>query len=269
MQPDLQGMEITKEDLRNLTGQDPEAVVRDAEKKPNLLTIGAVSLGVFFVVLLCSSSIFVPSFRMPATLVVACTATATLLGLTNNFGNGGSIFSFVGIIAGLYAVSTLSFAPASLVVINVIISLLFAVITATVVKIIWSRNIKNNIPIHLLAFLKEVEKYNVFIKAISINDQLEAAGNPGLSIDNREKVIEVLKRTRADLVCALKTERILRENKDFIATNPELFANKLTTLTGVRFSDRASDHGRLLNEALQIAISAQEEMKQLQSQRSS
>ncbi|MDW8453227.1 MAG: hypothetical protein RML39_07205 [Oscillatoriaceae cyanobacterium SKYGB_i_bin93] len=67
--------------------------------------------------------------------------------------------------------------------------------------------------------------------------------------------------TRSDLVRALKTERILRKNKDFIARNPEIFANNLAVLTTLQVSDRASEQGRLLNEALQVAISTQEEMK--------
>lgn len=268
MQPDLQGMEITKEDLKNLTGQDTDVLVREAEKKPNLLTIGSISLGGFFVVLLCLSSIFVPEFRIPATLVVACMATAIILGRKKNFGGGGAIFSVFAIVASIYAFYTLSKAPLDLLVISLINSICFAVITAIISRYIWLKKIKNSVQQHLLSILKDVDKYNIIIKAIKINDELEEAGNPDLSIDNREKVMEVLNMTRADLVRALKTERILRENKDFIATNPELFANKLTSLTELQFNAQASEHGRLLNEALQIAVSAQEEMRQLQSQRS-
>jgi len=64
----------------------------------------------------------------------------------------------------------------------------------------------------------------------------------------------------------LRTERILRENKNFILSNTELFNNNLATLTAMQVTEQATEHGRLLNEALQIALDVQYEMKTLQSQ---
>jgi hypothetical protein len=119
----------------------------------------------------------------------------------------------------------------------------------------------------LVSLFDDVERYNDVIKAIDINDQLEAAGNPEVSLTDREKVIAALELTREDLVRALRTERILRAHRSFIARNPELFANNLMALTALQVSDRASEHGKLLNEALQIAVSAQAEMRKLQDQR--
>ncbi|MEH2268850.1 MAG: hypothetical protein V7K68_10505, partial [Nostoc sp.] len=83
----------------------------------------------------------------------------------------------------------------------------------------------------------------------------------------REGVIEALQLTKTDLVRALKTERILRENKSFILGNTELFVNNLATLTAMQVTEQATEHGRLLNEALQIALDVQHEMKRLQTQR--
>jgi hypothetical protein len=93
--------------------------------------------------------------------------------------------------------------------------------------------------------VKEVDRYNAVIKAVNINDQLE----------------------EADLVRALKTERILRENKKFIAKNPQLFTTNLTALTALQVSDQASEYGRVLDQALQIAVGVQEEMRKLQNRR--
>lgn len=122
--------------------------------------------------------------------------------------------------------------------------------------------------VSLVKLLDDIDRYNDVIKSIHINDQIEDAGNPEVGITDREKVVEALHFTKTDLVRALKTEKILRENKHFIARNPELFANNLTALTALQVSDRASEHGRLLNEALQIAVSAQEEMRKLKQQHS-
>lgn len=142
-------------------------------------------------------------------------------------------------------------------------------ITQTFLYFSWQKKLKilqQNMTNSLEILLRDVDRYNAVIKAIDINDQIEAAGNPGVVIQEREKVIAALKLTRNDLVRALKTERILRENKDFIITNTELFANNLATLTAMQVTEEATEHGKLLNEALQIALDVQIEMKRLQTQ---
>jgi hypothetical protein len=142
-------------------------------------------------------------------------------------------------------------------------------ITQTILYFSWRNKLKilqQNMTNSLEILLRDVDRYNAVIKAIDINDQIEAAGNPGVVIQEREKVIAALKLTRNDLVRALKTERILRENKDFIITNTELFANNLATLTAMQVTEEATEHGKLLNEALQIALDVQIEMKRLQTQ---
>jgi hypothetical protein len=112
-----------------------------------------------------------------------------------------------------------------------------------------------------------VERYNAVIKAIHINDQLEAVGTTEVSLSDRQKVIEALTLTREDLVKAIRAERILRENQSFLVNNPELLATNLRTLETLQVNDRASEYGRLLNEALQIAAGVQEEMTKLQNRR--
>ena len=142
-------------------------------------------------------------------------------------------------------------------------------ITQLLLYLIWKKRIafvKENLTYSLNTLLHEVDRFNAVVKAIDINDKIEAAGNAEVSIKERTRVIEALKYTRADLVRALKTERILRENKKFIVNNSELLADNLATLTQMQVTEQASEHGRLLNEALEIALDVQQEMKRLQSQ---
>lgn len=144
-----------------------------------------------------------------------------------------------------------------------------AAITQLILYLIWKQKnklVKTNITSSLEMLLMDVDRYNAVIKAIDINDQIEAAGNVGVTIKERNKVIEALKLTRTDLIRALKTERILRENRKFLISNSELFMNNLATLTAMQVPEQASEHGRLLNEALQIALDVQHEMKRLQNQ---
>lgn len=120
----------------------------------------------------------------------------------------------------------------------------------------------------LVNLFEDVQRFNSIVKAIDINDQIEAVGNPGVSLRNREQVIQALRLAREDIIRALKTERILRENENFIKLNTELFDNNLTALTALQVSNQANEQGQLLNEALQIVVDVQEEMRKLQNQRS-
>ncbi|HEY9903962.1 MAG TPA: hypothetical protein V6D43_16305 [Candidatus Sericytochromatia bacterium] len=120
---------------------------------------------------------------------------------------------------------------------------------------------------NLIKLFDDVNRYNAVLKAIDINDQLEAVGNPSVRLENREEVIHALRLVKEDIIRALKTERILRENAKFIKLNTQLFESNLMALTALQVSDQASEHGRFLKEALQIVVDVQEEMRKLQSQR--
>jgi len=121
---------------------------------------------------------------------------------------------------------------------------------------------------NLVRIFEDVKRFNSVIKAIDINDQIEAVGNTDVALKDRDKVIHALKLVREDIIRALKTERILRANEKFMKLNTQLFESNIAALTALQVSDQASEHGRLLNEALQIVVDVQEEMRKLQDQRS-
>ena len=110
-------------------------------------------------------------------------------------------------------------------------------------------------------FIAKVERYNQIILNINTLDQLEAVGNP-IKLNARERVIEALKINRADLIRALETERILKENPKF---RPEVFNLDLTELRSLQGSEQATEYGRFFDEALQISIGVQEEMRKIES----
>ena len=116
----------------------------------------------------------------------------------------------------------------------------------------------------------EIKKYNEAIRAVEIIDRLAAAGNLEVNLTNREDVVEALAVTRESLICSLKTERIFRENKDFIDRRYELFANienNLAALMAFEIGNQASEYGKLVNEALKIGTTVQKEMRKLQNWR--
>lgn len=145
-----------------------------------------------------------------------------------------------------------------------IITLIIVPVTIMTVRWFW---LQHNSPATLCGLLDEVDRYNAVIRAIHINDQLEATGTTDGSFSDRQKVMEALGLIKEDLIKAIRAERILRENQNFLTSNPELLATNLRTLQTLQVNDRASEYGRLLNEALQIAAGVQEEMTKLQNRR--
>jgi hypothetical protein len=105
----------------------------------------------------------------------------------------------------------------------------FITLIKCIIEAIWFKLIRCK---SLKGILKEIKKYNQLIKAIDINDQLESVNQIKTTISDREKVIEALQLTRLDLIRALKTEKILWDNKGFMKQNPTIFVNSLDILEG-------------------------------------
>lgn len=118
--------------------------------------------------------------------------------------------------------------------------------------------------ITLIRLWDEVEKYHDVILAVDILDQLSAVGNLSEKFINRDEVIQALEVTRESLVNALKTERVLRENQNFIARRYALLADleqNLATLMTFEVTNQANEYGQLLNETLQIGMSIHQEVR--------
>ena len=144
-----------------------------------------------------------------------------------------------------------------------IILIILVPIIVAIARWFWQRK---TCPKALTILLDEVDKYHTVIKAIDINDQLETSGNY-VSFTDREKVISALQLIREDLVRALKTERILRNNKELLTNHQQLLVDNLANLQALELSSQGSEYSQLLNQSLQIAVEVQAEMRKLQGQR--
>jgi hypothetical protein len=111
----------------------------------------------------------------------------------------------------------------------------------------------------IIRLIKEVQNHNQIVKNLHTLDQLVEAGNP-IKLNDRGTVIDALRITRAGLVRALKTEKILRENPKFM---PEYFNIDLTTIESEKTTVRAVEYAELLNDALQVGVSVQQAMRKL------
>lgn len=226
MQPDLIGLEITKGELRRLTGVDPEDVFR-----PSILKNREKRFG-FFINELILALGFTP-------IIVGFIYAFFILPIL-----GSSIILGVGL-------------------------LVFVPLLVILLRWFWRRK---SCPKSLTKLLDEVDEYHEVIQAIDINDQLVSSGNTQSNINvqpqgcgNRHRVIAALQLIREDLVRALKTERILRDNKKLLANNQDLFVNNLANLQALQVSTEAGEYAQLLNQSLQIAIDVQSQIRKLQS----
>ncbi len=221
METDLLGLEISKGELRRLTGFDPDEVFRPSimrDKKKRLGFIGNELMVALALTPLIVGFIY-------AFLILPTIGTSILLGL-----------------------------------------ILLVIVPISVLIVRWFWRLKT-CPKVVTVLLDEVDRYHAVIQSIHINDQLATSGNKTSHIEDREKVISGLQLIREDLVRALKTERILRDNKELLANNQELSINNLSNLQALQVSTEASEYAQVLNQSLQIAIDVQAEIRKLQSQR--
>lgn len=218
MQPDLIGLEISKGELRRLTGFDPEDVFR-----PSIMANREKRLGFLFnegLVAIALTPIIVGFIY--AFLILPTIGSSTKLGI--------------------------------LLLILVPIAVIFG-------RSLWRRF---TCPHVLTILLDEVDKYHEVITAIDIHDQLATTGNSQSSLNDRDKVLAAMQLIREDLVRALKSERILRDNKKLLANNQELFVNNLANLRALEVSSQAGEYAQILNQSLQIALDVQAEIRKLQ-----
>ena len=217
MRSDLIGLEISKGELRHLSGFDPDDIFRPSifenrQKRWN-----------FFI----------------NELIVALALTPIIIGFIYAF----VILPIIG--------SSIKLAVILLILVPAFVFL---------GRWLWRRKVS---PGSLAKLLDEVDEYHKLIEAIDINDQLASSGNLQSNLEDREKVIAALQLIREDLVRALKTERILRDNKKLIAQKHELLIDNLANLQALQASSEASEYAQLLNQSLQIALDVQDQIRKL------
>jgi hypothetical protein len=118
----------------------------------------------------------------------------------------------------------------------------------------------------LMHLLDDLDRYHDVLQAVDLLDQLEAAGNSQINLNNRSEVLEALRMTRDSLVAGLMTEKILRQSRGLLSRRYDLLSSIETNLTSLRsleIQHHATEYGQVLNQALQIGISVHQEVQKL------
>ncbi len=113
----------------------------------------------------------------------------------------------------------------------------------------------------LLALLDEVDHFNQIIATLMVLGQLSEA-----AIADRQSLFMALELTRENLVRAMVTEKLLRENQRLLDQQAAFLSHletNLVTLKTMEMHQQAQEYRRALNEALMINLTVQREMAQL------
>lgn len=120
-------------------------------------------------------------------------------------------------------------------------------------------------PLVLVALLDDLDRYHGALKAVAIAEELAAARHQAIDPDERAAIISALELTRDDLIRAFSTERILRENQDFLAVDLASFGESLTAIQALQTEVTAREYQEILQRTVAIGASVREEMRKLQS----
>jgi hypothetical protein len=143
--------------------------------------------------------------------------------------------------------------------------LIISAVVALVGLVVW--NIYMRVQLRqlkrLLALLDEVDRFNEMIATLKILGQVGEAAPPSAG----PSLWTALELTRENLVAALVTERLLRENQRLLDRQAAFLSHletNLVTLKTLEMNQQAQGYQQALNEALMINLTVQREMAQLQ-----
>lgn len=116
---------------------------------------------------------------------------------------------------------------------------------------------------HLQLLFEDFDSYNRVVEAIDVKDKLEEVGAVKSDIEGRETLLQVLTEMKQELICALKVERILRENQSIIKLNPEVFETTFTAPRIRQVLERGTEYDRSIGTALKIGVSVKQKIDRM------
>lgn len=233
MNPDLEALRITERELENLTGLDI-----------NEIFVGGVFGGV------CRPSVFWQRQRLILFCITELIVSVLVL-----------VFSLpIGLLMTRNAAAGVQDLPAILQFLQITLAI------TVIVMVGWNlyMRLAGQRLTMLMHLLDEVDRYNEVIQAVDVLDRLEAVGHAQIKLIDRDRVLAALRVTRDSLVAGLMTERILRNSRAVLTRRYDLLTNienNLVALRTLEVNDQANEYGQLLNEALQIGMSVQQEVQ--------
>jgi hypothetical protein len=132
-----------------------------------------------------------------------------------------------------------------------------------VLMIVWNVYMRSQLKRfkRLLPLLDGVDRFNQMIQTLTVINQFHPS-----SLLDRQTLYTTLDLTRETLTTAMSTERILRENRRLLEQQHSFLSHlesNLITLHNLELSQQAAEYQQIVQEALTINLSVQQEMQQL------
>jgi len=137
------------------------------------------------------------------------------------------------------------------------------VVTLAIVGGRWAWRLRST-PMGLVALLDDLDRYHDAVRAVAIAESLGAARREAIEAEERRALWRALWLTREDLLRAFSTERILRENRDFLEVDLDRFAENLAAIQALKTDVRAREYQAIVGQTVAIGASIREEMRKLQ-----
>lgn len=266
MRADLERLLISEEELIELTGFERHKVLPSTQlNSKQIAWQRTIAIAIMIIAFVTFASIFLPSLRFTGTIFLISLALSAL-SLAIEIAEVAILCLLVALTSLIYSIYVLIGATLGIILLCLGLAIASGSLAFLLIKIFTAqwRNYRNSelrsgISQTVFRLLTEVDKCNKVIRDINIFDQLQDAGN-AIKLESRESAIAAIRITRNDIVRALKTERILRENPDF---HPDRFAIDLNAFEAIHINDRAQEYGRIFDTTMQIAIDVQKAMAEL------
>jgi hypothetical protein len=172
-----------------------------------------------------------------------------------------ALLTMISLPLGIWAVKTISLSQPA--VINQIMALIVGG-TAGIGLLLWNgwmlyrgRSLRG-----LMHLLDEVDRFHGVILAVQVLQQLQPTQTP----QSAQDMANSLQVTRDCLVAGLRTERVLREQGQFLSRLEDGFTqvdHYLTTLQTLELQDQANEYARLLQQTLTIGQTVREQLVEM------
>jgi hypothetical protein len=268
MRADLERLVIDDKQLLDITGFDRQRLLLIDKLPSRYIKLQRwIAFSITAIAFITFASIFVPVLRFSG-VIFLISLTLGALSISIEFAEVAVICFVVTIASAFYSLYILSGTTLGVILLCLGLAIATGGATFGLLRLLLQHRHRtkvklpqNQVPQVILRLFREVDKYHQTIHDIDVFDQLQDAGN-AIKLESREAAIAVLRMTRNDIVRALKTERILRDNPDF---HPDRFDIDLNAFAAMQINDQAKEYAKVFDISLQIAIDVQAVMTDLQS----
>jgi hypothetical protein len=117
----------------------------------------------------------------------------------------------------------------------------------------------------LRPLLGDIARFHRVLSALNVSDQLARANERSPNQAARAEILRLLEQTRARILAALRTERVLRQHRDLLDELGTQPIEELGSFEALRIADVGDEYRRLAEETLQLATDVERGVGEIRS----